>query len=76
MSDYCGSCFYSSKEKTGEKACPFNSLYWHFFDRHQDKLKRNPRIGMAYQVWEKMDSVKRQAILQQADIYLNQLDSL
>ncbi len=76
MSDYCGSCFYSSKEKTGEKACPFNSLYWHFFDRHQDKLKRNPRIGMAYQVWEKMDEEKRKSILQQADIYLNQLDSL
>jgi deoxyribodipyrimidine photolyase-related protein len=76
MSDYCGSCFYSSKEKTGEKACPFNSLYWHFFDRHQDKLKRNPRIGMAYQVWEKMDEEKRKSILQQGDIYLNKLDSL
>ena len=31
---------------------------------------------MAYQVWEKMDEEKRKSILQQADIYLNKLDSL
>ena len=76
MSDYCGSCFYSSKEKTGGKACPFNSLYWNFFERHQDKLKRNPRIGMMYKVWEKMETEQREAILKQADFYLNKLDSL
>jgi len=32
MSNYCGSCHYNVKDKLGEKACPFNSLYWHFLD--------------------------------------------
>jgi deoxyribodipyrimidine photolyase-related protein len=74
MSDYCGSCAYAQKEKTGEKACPFNSLYWHFHHRHSDKLKSNPRIGMMYKVWEKMEN--QTAILRQAEDYLSRLDQL
>ncbi len=30
MSDYCKSCAYKVKDKTGPDACPFNLLYWHF----------------------------------------------
>jgi deoxyribodipyrimidine photolyase-related protein len=74
MSDYCGSCAYSSKTKTGEKACPFNSLYWHFYHRHSDKLRRNPRIGMMYQVWEKMEN--KTDILEQAEQYLSRIETL
>lgn len=74
MSDYCESCAYSAKIKTGEKACPFNSLYWHFYQRHSDKLKRNPRIGMMYQVWEKMDD--KAAILKQAELHLSHIEEL
>jgi deoxyribodipyrimidine photolyase-related protein len=74
MSDYCGSCTYAQKEKIGEKACPFNSLYWHFHHRHSDKLKSNPRIGMMYKVWEKMEN--QTAILRQAEDYLSRLDEL
>ena len=76
MSDYCSSCSYSSKAKTGKNACPFNSLYWHFFHRHSDKLRGNPRIGMMYQVWDKMDASSRQAMLLQAEDYLKQIDTL
>ncbi len=32
MSHYCGSCFYKKAIKSGDKACPFNSLYWNFYD--------------------------------------------
>ena len=74
MSDYCDGCAYSAKIKTGEKACPFNSLYWHFYQRHSDKLKRNPRIGMMYQVWEKMED--KAAILQQAEKHLSHIEDL
>lgn len=76
MSHYCGSCFYNKKEKTGPRACPFNSLYWHFYDRHRDKLQKNPRIGMAYRLWDKMDGDKRAAILEQAETYLGDLENL
>ena len=76
MSHYCGTCFYNKKEKTGPKACPFNSLYWHFYNRHQDKLEKNPRIGMAYRLWNKMDSTKKEEILIQAEKYLANLEDL
>jgi deoxyribodipyrimidine photolyase-related protein len=76
MSDYCGSCHYKVKEKTGDKACPFNSLYWHFFQRHESSLKGNPRIGMAYQVWQKMPESSRQAMVDKAEYYLQNIENL
>jgi deoxyribodipyrimidine photolyase-related protein len=76
MSDYCGQCYYDKKIKTGEKACPFNSLYWHFYDRHKDKLSNNPRIGMAYVTWNKTSEHDKKALLQQAEKYLDTIDEL
>lgn len=76
MSNYCEGCFYSHDKKKGERSCPFNSLYWHFYHRHRDKLKNNPRIGMMYRTWDKMAEDKQSEILQQAEKYLKGLDSL
>ncbi|MEL6533824.1 MAG: cryptochrome/photolyase family protein [Bacteroidota bacterium] len=76
MSNYCTSCHYDKKEKVGENACPFNSLYWHFYDRHREQLERNPRIGMMYRTWDKMDPTTKEQILGQAEHHLAQLDSL
>lgn len=74
MSNYCGTCHYSKSKKTGDKACPFNSLYWHFYHRNEDKLAKNPRIGMAYRTLAKMKD--KEAILDQAEKYLKNLDAL
>ncbi|HMP30674.1 MAG TPA: cryptochrome/photolyase family protein [Saprospiraceae bacterium] len=76
MSDYCGQCHYNKKLKIGDKACPFNSLYWHFYDRHKNQLSNNPRIGMAYVTWNKTSASDKEAILQQANAYLNNLETL
>jgi len=76
MSHYCGSCFYKKAVKTGDKACPFNSLYWNFYDRNEEKLGKNPRIGMMYNVWRKMKPEDKTAILQQADYYLKNINEL
>jgi deoxyribodipyrimidine photolyase-related protein len=76
MSDYCSTCFYDKTKKVGHKACPFNSLYWHFYDRHREKLERNPRIGMAYMTWNKMPETQRREILNQAEIYLEGIEEL
>lgn len=76
MSNYCGSCFYKKTLKTGEKACPFNSLYWNFYDRNEDKLGKNPRIGMMYNVWRKMKPEDKTALLEQADYYLKNINEL
>lgn len=76
MSHYCGTCYYNKAVKTGDKACPFNSLYWNFYDRHEAKLAKNPRIGMMYNVWRKMQPEAKTALLQQAEYYLKYIDEL
>ncbi|NVK24183.1 MAG: cryptochrome/photolyase family protein [Gammaproteobacteria bacterium] len=76
MSDYCQHCHYKVKQKTGNLACPFNSLYWHFLYRHKDKFENNPRLGFTYNTWHKMNPEQQQVVLEQADSYLEQLDDL
>jgi deoxyribodipyrimidine photolyase-related protein len=76
MSNYCGSCYYDKKKKTGEKSCPFNSLYWNFISRHEAYLSSNPRMGMMLNLWRKMDGESQATLLEQADYYLNHLNEL
>jgi deoxyribodipyrimidine photolyase-related protein len=76
MSSYCTGCYYDKAKKTGEKSCPFNSLYWNFYDRHEAKLAKNPRIGMMYNVWRKMQPVAKAELLEQAEYYLTHINEL
>lgn len=76
MSDYCKDCYYNNKQRYGELACPFNSLYWAFFDRHEDKLRKNPRIGMAYRIWDRTGAVEQEKILAQARYYMEHVEEL
>lgn len=76
MSNYCSSCYYDKKLKVGPKACPFNSLYWHFYDRNRDLLSKNPRIGMAYVTLNKMEAATKDAIMDQAEHYLEHIEEL
>ena len=54
MGDHCKGCAYDHKAKTGEKACPFNALYWDFFDRHRTHFEGNPRLGVVYHQLKRM----------------------
>ena len=47
MSDHCRHCFYDPKQRTGEKACPYTTLYWDFLARHRPKLAGNHRMVQA-----------------------------
>jgi deoxyribodipyrimidine photolyase-related protein len=76
MSNYCEGCHYQYKEKLGEKACPFNTLYWDFYDRNRSLLSNNPRIGMMYKVWDKMDHDQRVKILEKAQQLKNNVENL
>ncbi|MEO0369635.1 MAG: cryptochrome/photolyase family protein, partial [Pseudomonadota bacterium] len=76
MSDYCSGCSYSVKDKTGDSACPFNSLYWHFMQRHRDQFSKNPRIGMVYRNLDKMEPNLRDETLRRADTILANLEVL
>ncbi len=73
MSNHCRSCRFKVKEKIGPNACPFNSLYWDFLIRNQEKLVSNPRLGNAYRTWAKMSEEKRSAYLDDAQLILKQL---
>ena len=76
MSHYCGTCYYNKNLKIEDKACPFNSLYWHFHHKNESKLKHNPRIGMVYNTWNKMEENTKITILNKAEEYLNKIEEL
>ena len=74
MSDYCRSCRYDVKQRTGEDACPFNYLYWDFLERHRSLLSANPRMAMMYRTWDRMDEAERVDILALARSFLDALE--
>lgn len=76
MSNYCTGCYYNKKEKTTDKACPFNSLYWNFLDDKREQLSSNRRMGMMYSLLNKIQpselskiKEKAQHIMENADEY-------
>ncbi len=73
MSDYCKSCHYKVKDKTGESACPFNLLYWHFLIRHRDRFEGNPRMAQMYRTFDRMDEGRRKTVLADADAFLDRM---
>ncbi|HEY8383032.1 MAG TPA: cryptochrome/photolyase family protein [Microvirga sp.] len=74
MSDYCGSCAYDVQAKTGERACPFNYLYWNFLIENEARLKANPRMGMPYRTLAAMSADRRAEIVADARRFLASLE--
>jgi deoxyribodipyrimidine photolyase-related protein len=75
MSNYCRSCHYDVKAKQGDSACPFNYLYWDFFDRHKVKLSGNPRLSFVYKNLNKMDDQKLHKIKLDSQRFLASLEN-
>ncbi|MET4129896.1 cryptochrome/photolyase family protein [Roseovarius sp. MBR-6] len=75
MSDYCGTCAYSVKTRTGPDACPFNLLYWDFLIRHRDRFGQNPRMGPVYRTWDRMAADHRESVLRDAAHLLTRLEA-
>ncbi|RVT86819.1 cryptochrome/photolyase family protein [Rhodobacteraceae bacterium CCMM004] len=73
MSNYCSGCAYDVKTKTGQGACPFNLLYWHFLDRHRERFQGNPRMANMYRTWDRMDEERRATVLAEAETFLNRM---
>ncbi|UFX82925.1 cryptochrome/photolyase family protein [Candidatus Absconditicoccus praedator] len=57
MSNFCDSCYYDKKEKYGEKACPFNYLYWNFINDNIEVFK-SARQSFVIKNLEKIDIEK------------------
>ena len=44
MSDLCGPCRYDPKQRTGDDACPYTTLYWDFLARNRERFEGNRRL--------------------------------
>ena len=72
MSNYCADCQYNLKKRTGEDACPFNSLYWNFLDDKKQYFAKNNRMAMMLRLLEKIPQEELVAIKERAQkILLN-----
>lgn len=67
MGDDCSSCHYTPKESTGDRACPFTTLYWDFIDRHSKRFARNPRMATQVRAWAGRAEPVRQEIRARAE---------
>ncbi len=73
MSNYCAGCAFDPKKKDGEGACPFNLLYWNFYDQHADRFVKNPRTAMMVRSWQKRDAKTRKKIVGEARAFLESM---
>ncbi|MHC5004454.1 MAG: cryptochrome/photolyase family protein [Planctomycetota bacterium] len=62
MSNYCKQCRYDLGKRTGEDACPFNTLYWDFLIRHRERFRRNNRMAMILKNVDRLDADERTQI--------------
>lgn len=66
MSNYCDGCRYRPGESTGERACPFTTLYWDFLMRHEQRFAAHPRAALQWRNLKRLDDDTRRAIRDQA----------
>ncbi|WP_157265584.1 cryptochrome/photolyase family protein [Azohydromonas aeria] len=66
MSPYCRGCGYDPAQRTGERACPFTTLYWDFLMRHEPMLAANPRMAPQLRHLQRLDPAQRQAVRERA----------
>ncbi len=76
MGDHCRHCRYDPKQRTGERACPFNALYWDFVARHRERWAAHPRMGMMVRQLDRMDADTQRALRAQAEQTLQWVDTL
>ena len=73
MSNYCTGCRFDPSQSTGDKACPFTTLYWDFLQRHESILRSNPRMGLQVRNLARLDTEQRAAIRRQAEEFRSSL---
>jgi deoxyribodipyrimidine photolyase-related protein len=66
MGNHCRGCRYDPGQRTGEKACPFTTLYWDFLGRHEALLAKNPRMALQVKNLVRLAPAERQAIADRA----------
>lgn len=75
MSDYCQGCRYKPTQATGDKACPFTTLYWDFLARNQDQLRHNPRMLFQIRNLDRHDKAELHRIHKQSEALRHKLNA-
>jgi deoxyribodipyrimidine photolyase-related protein len=75
MSDYCGKCHYDPDKKTGERACPFNYLYWNFIGSRQAYQVKNCRLTIPRREWEMTGQGLKVTMKNEAEIFLGDVEA-
>ncbi|HEY0793110.1 MAG TPA: cryptochrome/photolyase family protein [Chthoniobacterales bacterium] len=75
MSNYCRDCRFKPTVKVGPDACPYNYLYWNFYDRHQDELQDNPRVSMMVRGWRNRPEAEKRQVRDSAQAFLEGLQA-
>jgi len=70
MSNFCGGCAYDPAISVGDRACPFNALYWDFVARHRERFGGNARMPYVYSNWDRMGPEKQAALQGQAQAHM------
>jgi deoxyribodipyrimidine photolyase-related protein len=73
MSNYCGGCPYDPGAATGERACPFTTLYWDFLMRHEERFRDHPRAGLQWRNLSRLSEAKKGAVREQAALLMARL---
>jgi deoxyribodipyrimidine photolyase-related protein len=72
MSNYCSECRYNRGDRYGDLACPFNTFYWDFLDRHQEKLRQQGRMQLILKSLDRLDQDELAKIRQRAKQWYQQ----
>ena len=75
MSNLCGACRYDPARSTGADACPFTTLYWDFLDRHEERFREHPRMGLQVRNLRRLDESTRRAVRELAKELRGQLSA-
>jgi deoxyribodipyrimidine photolyase-related protein len=66
MSPHCTGCRYDPAQRSGERACPFTTLYWDFLQRHEARLARNPRMALQVKNVARLTDEQKRAVSERA----------
>jgi len=66
MSPHCKGCRYDPGLRSGERACPFTTLYWDFLMRHEALLAKNPRMALQVKNLARLSEAEKLAVLERA----------
>ena len=72
MGQFCKGCAYDPKQRTGERACPFTTLYWDFLARNEATFAKNHRMFQQFAGLRRLSDLE--AVRQRAADVLNGLE--